>query len=174
MAKLQTNKGQKIISLAILVFAFQMVFPQYAHAQAVSTTSVIDEPKASYLYVTNSPQLIMFSSEDNSGWQSLPVAPLRQPRKITVEITAYSSTVDQCDSDPFTTANGSRVRDGIVAANFVPFHTKVKIPSLYGDKVFSVEDRMNRRFANRMDIWMVSRQEAIKFGIKEIEIEVFD
>ena len=173
MAKLLKNKEKKIISLVIIIFVFQMLFPQYAHAQAVSTTSVIEEPKVGYLYVSNSPQLIMFSP-DEDGWQSLPTAPLRQPRKVMVEITAYSSTIDQCDSDPFTTANGSQVSDGIVAANFVPFHTKVRIPSLYGDKVFSVEDRMNRRFSNRMDIWMASRQEAIKFGIKRIEIEVFD
>ena len=174
MAKLIQNIEKKVIALVIVIFVFQMIFPQYAHAQAVSTTSVIDEPRASHMYVSNSPQLIMFSGEENTGWQSLPVAPLRQPRKMIVEITAYSSTVDQCDSDPFTTANGSRVKDGILAANFVPFHTKVRIPSVYGDKVFTVEDRMNRRFSNRVDIWMASRQEAIEFGVKRIEIEVFN
>ena len=92
--------------------------------------------------------------------------------RMTVDMTAYSSTEDQTDDSPFITASGAHVADGIVAANFLPLHTHVKIPSLYGEKVFVVEDRMNRRYTQRMDIWMETREEAMRFGLKRVEIVV--
>lgn len=94
------------------------------------------------------------------------------PAKIKVVVTAYSSTVDQTDSTPFTTASGKRVRDGFIAANFLKFGTKVQIPELYGDKVFVVEDRMHRRFNTYVDIWFSNRSSALKFGKQEVEIVV--
>ncbi len=89
-----------------------------------------------------------------------------------VTVTAYSSTVDQCDSSPFITASGTHVRDGVIATNLLAFGTKVKFPSLYGDKVFVVEDRMNQRYSNRADIWFATREEAKKFGVKKLEMVI--
>ena len=60
-----------------------------------------------------------------------------------VEASGYSSTHDQTDDTPFITASGTYVRDGVVAANFLPIGTVIKIPDLYGNKTFVVEDRMN-------------------------------
>jgi|GEM_PF-943654 3D (Asp-Asp-Asp) domain-containing protein len=89
-----------------------------------------------------------------------------------VTVTAYSSTVDQCDSSPFITASGTRVHDGIIATNLLAFGTKVKFPSIYGDKIFTVEDRMNKRYTDRADIWFETREEAIKFGVKRLEMVI--
>ncbi len=89
-----------------------------------------------------------------------------------VTVTAYSSTVDQCDSTPFITASGTHVRDGIIATNALAFGTKVKFPSVYGDKVFTVEDRMNKRYTDRADIWFETREEAIKFGVRKLEMVI--
>jgi 3D (Asp-Asp-Asp) domain-containing protein len=94
--------------------------------------------------------------------------------KRQVYITAYSSTPDQTDSTPFITASNKHVRDGIVAANFLPFGAKIKIPSVFGDKIFVVEDRMNARYARRVDIWFPTRQEALNFGIKTLDIEILE
>lgn len=93
-------------------------------------------------------------------------------RKMTVEMTAYSSTPDQTDDTPFISASGKYVYDGMIAANFLPFGTKVMIPELFGDKVFTVHDRMNRRFSERVDIWFETRQEALNFGIQTAEIVI--
>lgn len=87
-------------------------------------------------------------------------------------VTAYSSTVDQCDASPFITAKGTMVRDGIVATNFLPFGTKITFPLLYPGKVFVVEDRMALRNSHKVDIWFPSRGEAIQFGVKYTQIEV--
>lgn len=91
---------------------------------------------------------------------------------FTVTVTAYSSTVDQTDGNPFITASGSHVHWGTVAANFLPFGTKVRFPDYFGDKVFTIEDRTAARFSNRADIWFPSRGEALQFGKRTLRLEV--
>ncbi len=93
-------------------------------------------------------------------------------------ITAYSSEVSQCDGNPCVTANGFNLCEhGIedsIAANWLKFGTKVKIPELYGDRVFVVRDRMNSKYDNRVDIWMKEKADAKNFGIRVAKIEVLD
>jgi len=96
-------------------------------------------------------------------------------QKIKVVITAYSSTPEETDDTPFITASGKTVADGIIANNMLPLGTKIRIPELYGNKVFTVEDRMNRRKSNyHFDIWLPSKELAINFGVKTAEIEVLE
>ena len=93
---------------------------------------------------------------------------------ISVFATAYSSTVDQCDSSPFITASGTRVHDGTLAANFLRFGTRVKFPELYGEKIFVVEDRMKPSSLRKVDLWFPARNEAIVFGVKRTKMVVLD
>jgi len=102
-----------------------------------------------------------------------PAAPKEAVRRIRVVLTAYSSTAAQTDSTPFITANGTYVRDGIVANNGYPFGTQIRIPELYGNKVFSVEDRMHWRMGDyRFDIWFPSYEQAKNFGVRYAYVEV--
>jgi 3D (Asp-Asp-Asp) domain-containing protein len=91
-------------------------------------------------------------------------------------MTAYNSEAVQCDASPCITANGFNVCEhGVedtIAANFLPFGAKVRIPDLFGEKVFIVRDRMNSRYDTRIDVWMLERQDAIQFGVKYAKIEV--
>jgi len=93
-------------------------------------------------------------------------------------ITAYNSEVGQTDDSPCITANGYNVCKNLVedtiAANFLKFGTRVRIPELFGDRVFVVRDRMNRKHPNRVDVWMIERSDAIQFGIKTAKIEVIE
>ena len=89
-----------------------------------------------------------------------------------VQASGYSSTPDQTDSTPFTTASGSVVRDGTIATNFLPFGTTIRIPDVYGDRIFVVEDRMNKRYRNNIDIWFPERDLAKEFGRKNVKIEI--
>ncbi len=100
---------------------------------------------------------------------------------LYVEATGYSSTVDQTNCQPFITASGTWVRDGIVAANFLDFGTKIRIPQYFGDKEFVVKDRMNSRFSppyngishdGYIDIWFPTRWEATNFGRVRTQIEI--
>jgi 3D (Asp-Asp-Asp) domain-containing protein len=96
-------------------------------------------------------------------------------RRIRVVLTAYSSTVAQTDSTPFLTANGTYVHDGVVANNGLPFGTQIRIPELYGDKVFSVEDRMHWRMgSHRFDIWFPTYEQAKNFGVRYAYVEVLE
>ena len=109
--------------------------------------------------------------------EDIPTEPkieLKVIKTYTVRATGYSSTVDQTDSSPFITAKGTYVRDGIIAANFLPFNTKIRIPEIYGDRIFIVEDRMNKRYWHNIDIWFPERNLALWFGSQHVTIEVVE
>ena len=89
-------------------------------------------------------------------------------------MTAYTSDPDETSDHPLITASGGMVRDGEVAANFLPFGTQIKIPALFGDKIFTVEDRTSAKFGGRVDIWMPSYGKAINFGIQHAQIVILD
>ncbi len=97
-------------------------------------------------------------------------------KKGFVVVTAYSSTADQTDASPCITANGFNVcehnRENVIAANFLPFGTRVRLPDIYGEKVFTVQDRMHRRHSSRVDIWMKTRNKAKQFGVKHSKVEI--
>jgi 3D (Asp-Asp-Asp) domain-containing protein len=108
----------------------------------------------------------------------LPVASPQTPEivaeTIRVVVTAYSSTPEQTDDTPFITASGTWVRNGIVAANFLPMGTKIKLPDLYGGQVFVVEDRMHPSKYFIVDIWFPDYWQALNFGAKRTYIEVLE
>lgn len=170
------NLDKKIVFFVALSFAFQLMFPQYSYAHGLDI-DLRTTANQSQLALANLAEPIIFDAQGVNSIvpESLPPANWREPvRKMRIMITAYSSTVDQCDGDPFTTANGSQVKDGIVAANFLPFGTKVKIPEYFGDKIFSVEDRMNQRYFYNLDVWMETRAEARTFGVRYLEVEIYE
>lgn len=92
--------------------------------------------------------------------------------RYVVSVSAYSSEPWQTDDTPFITASNTRVRDGVVATNFLPFGTLIRLPEIYGDKIFIVEDRMNRRYWFNLDIWFADTQLAREFGRKTVTVEV--
>ena len=93
-------------------------------------------------------------------------------------ITAYNSIPGQTDNTPCITANGFNVckhnTEDTIAVNFLRFGTKVRIPEIFGDRIFVVRDRMHKRFTNRVDIWMINRDDAIKLGKRLAKIEVLE
>ncbi len=105
------------------------------------------------------------------------VAMAAKPRLVAIQetevwVTAYASVPQETDDTPFITASNKHVADGFIAANFLPFGTKVQIPSLFGDKIFTVEDRMARRMVGYVDIWMPTVSAAKDFGIHKAQIVV--
>ncbi len=108
----------------------------------------------------------------------LPVAQPPVPtvsQTMDVVVTAYSSSIDETDDTPFVTASGKNVQDGIVANNLLSFGTRVRIPELFGDQIFEVQDRMNQRKSfYQFDIWMPSKDQALHFGAKTARIEIID
>ncbi len=124
-----------------------------------------------------SPVLGLSVAQGNSLLPNLSQA-LPEPQvamRMRMIMTAYSSTTWQTDDSPFITASGSTVRHGIVANNMLSFGTRIRIPELYGDEIFVVEDRMNWKKSNyHLDIWFPEYIQAKNFGAQRAYIEVLE
>lgn len=170
-----------------LIYAF--VFPQYSWAYFLKQKNPAVSDYSLSQYGAN--QLLNIGVAQNADGQlmvlggntlvqvSSPVMPIKTGHYCSSQsrfaiVTAYSSSPDETDASPFITASGTRTRDGIIAANFLNFGTRVKIPALYGEKVFVVEDRMAAHNSGKVDIWMPSKSLAIQFGVRRAEIVVLD
>lgn len=125
------------------------------------------------------PSLLWSKTETDSANDKAFVIP-QKPRPVAIKTirmdsTAYTSRPNETDGSPFITADGSVVRDGYVATNVLPIGTKIRIPSVFGDKIFEVRDRMNSRYSYRVDIWMGDLKSAKAYGLKRnIQVEVIE
>jgi 3D (Asp-Asp-Asp) domain-containing protein len=163
--RISFEKAKTVVSLAVLVAVTMSTMPIRSAEADVSSSSTSNSPVS--------------TQNDEPGSTSGAVYTAPTYDKVTVvkeykyvPMTAYTSRPEETDDSPFITADGSHVRDGIIAANFLPFGTKIRIPSLFGDKVFEVHDRMNKRYPYKADVWMEGYADAIKFGVKYANIEV--
>lgn len=128
------------IKILAFIFLLSLTIFNYVFSPTIAETVVIDE-KNSFLNSQKGKEIRVFT------------------------ITGYSSSSDETDDTPWITAYNSVPRWGTVASNVLPFGTKIKIPSLFGDQIFVVEDKMNPRFNENIDIWFPSKLEAKEFGI---------
>jgi len=95
--------------------------------------------------------------------------------RIRVVVTGYSSTPWETDGNPYLTAAGTWVREGVAANNYLSFGTKFRIPELFGDKIFVIEDRMSWEKGNyHIDIWFPDYWQALNFGAKRTYIEILE
>ena len=160
--------GQSLLIIAITAGILFSVSPYWtfrdSQAKAISAQFSVAESLGEIAMIEEN-SLLPLSKHLN---------PEPQPvRKIRVVVTGYSSTIDQTDSDPFITAAGTQVREGIVANNYLPMGTKIRIPELFGEKVFVVEDRMSWEKGNyHFDIWFPDYWQALNFGAKITYIEI--
>lgn len=139
----------------------------FADVQAVTNTQTNQESAVALQIAA------MKNAELSYG--ELPVSDLRGPAyTMTVTATAYNSLPGQTDATPFITASGTHTHWGVIAMNGMAINTKIKIPELYGDQIFVVEDRMNARYnKTHMDIWMEKYSDAKQFGVRHVKIEVY-
>ena len=90
---------------------------------------------------------------------------------IPVTITAYTPRPQECDSTPYTTAFMTKVREGIIALSR---DLETDFGFKRGDEItlhrfgtFVFEDRMNKRWKRRVDIFFLSLKKAKQFGKRE-------
>lgn len=91
---------------------------------------------------------------------------------VFATVTAYTSSVDETDEDPFITASGSTVRHGTLACpSKYEFGTVIEIEGVR----YICEDRMNKRYrqTERFDVWKVTKQDAFAWGNKKLSIKVY-
>lgn len=184
--KLIENKEKIAFIVILAIFVVNMAIPTVSKAQPLFSQEI--------------PQQVILKSSDNTDlltsrfqeakekYLALPIAEKKSventaqtsdsQREMYVLSSAYSSTVDQCDASPCITADGFNVcangKENVLAANFLPMGTKVMIPELFGDRVFTVHDRMNKRYYYKIDIWMTSRERALQYGVRNVKIVILD
>lgn len=164
MLKLKNLSGLTFLTLiVILMFSLIFLLEKKVMAEGVSALTEKELSGLPILEETSFLTLNLPPCYDDSDVK----------RKIKVIVTAYSSSVWETQGDPFITASGSRVREGIIANNLLPFKTEIRLPEISGDKIFVVEDRMNsKKGYYHVDIWFPSREEALAFGAKLTEMEI--
>ena len=163
-----------------LIMAIQMLCPQLTVRTASAQVLSYGQGPVQPVWI-NDPNNIdrplikeKFSTKLNSTNPTLSDQPTLPYRVIYVTATAYSSRVEECDDDPYIAAWGDHVYWGMIASNGFPYNTKIQIPDLYGDKIFAVKDRMNKRYSSRIDVWMPETAEAKQFGVKYIKVRILN
>ena len=103
------------------------------------------------------------------NYSEAPWLRLRGPEVLpflrVVTVTYYSSTRRETDKTPRVTASGTRVRRGILAVSRdllaeAPYGSVVELDG----QLYVVEDTMHRRWRKRVDVWVPSREEALRGG----------
>lgn len=98
--------------------------------------------------------------------------------KVYVKVSAsgYSSSVAETDTTPFITAANTSTRLGVLAVSrdLLSEYTP-GAPFSFGDRAhisglgdFLVEDVMSARWTNRIDVWFPTREQAIRFGLRDV------
>jgi len=88
-----------------------------------------------------------------------------------MRVTSYTRS-DKGMNDKGITANGEKAVEELTVAadSSIPFGTQIYIPEL--GKTFTVTDRGGGITGNRLDIYMESRNDALKFGDRELEVRI--
>lgn len=118
--------------------------------------------------------------------------PVANPR-FELRTTAYNSMVSQTNAQPFITATGARTDWGIVAVSRdllgsdLPYGSLLRLrdlgayanganpgqyQALLDAHLFVVEDTMNIRKRQQLDIWFDDYASALAWGVRRVEVEV--
>ena len=110
--------------------------------------------------------------------------PVEAKKKILVMATAYSATPWQTDDSPCITATGHNlcedtekniiaVSRDLLRTGALRYHQQIMLPDMFGDRIFYIEDTMNARFTNRIDVFHYSTKDAREFGFKRsVELQI--
>lgn len=113
---------------------------------------------------------------------------------FSLKATGYNSLESQTDSTPHITATGAKTKFGVIAVSRdllsedIPYGSLVRIKDLgnyYNGRgagrfqdildeqgYFIVEDTMHQRKRQQIDVWFPRKSEALRWGIRQVELEV--
>jgi 3D (Asp-Asp-Asp) domain-containing protein len=96
-------------------------------------------------------------------------------RQVTA--TAYTPTTEECDEDPHVAASMRKVKPGTIAVSRDLFDEgwvfgrKVRIEGL---GIYEINDLMNAKYEERIDVFMWSRANARRFGKRQVKASLLD
>jgi 3D (Asp-Asp-Asp) domain-containing protein len=89
--------------------------------------------------------------------------------EVTAQVTSYSSDPAETDDTPDITASGTHTHAGTLACpRRYPFGTRVKIAGIE----YVCEDRMNRKYPDRFDVWSPSKEAATAWGLQAMTVTI--
>ena len=97
--------------------------------------------------------------------------PEEQPETVTMIATAYCGCVECCGKDDRITATGTRATEGRTIAadpHVLPYGTHVVIDG----NEYIVEDCGGGIEGNRLDLYFESHEDALRYGVRTVEVEV--
>lgn len=115
------------------------------------------------------------------------IQPINPPkyRYVTfiLKTTAYSSSIDECDEDPFIGAWNNPVGPGMVATSrdLLKIGFNNKVPIIIDGKNCYIGDKMGKKkwtkkswvkIRETLDIWMETKQEAKDYGHKMSVVQI--
>lgn len=150
------------------------------HTSGISLTNEFNNQTQLVAKTLNHPVKVETISEKQNITQQPVAARYTRARSIIARATAYNSLASQTDSTPHITATGTRTRPGVIALSrdllkVFPYGSRVRIQDLTGkynfrNRIFIVEDTMNKRKRNSVDIWMYRYRDAIQFGARKVRV----
>lgn len=98
--------------------------------------------------------------------------------ELKVKITSYNNLASQTDDSPNIMASNRLVYEGAVA---ISRDLKSRYGIRYGDliyierfnKYYIIEDLMNKRFKNTIDIFKFKRSESLKINFKDQKVIIY-
>lgn len=192
LVPLSRRQGAVLNLIIVCVFQFLLFFTPVLAAETMSqlnlpskaevnigfSTKGEADPIVSALINKQENQTLIGAENKLNSTDNASSSEIRVISSSTRILTAYNSLPEQTDDTPCITANGFDVcehwTEDTIAANFLKFGTKVRIPELFGDRIFIVRDRMNKRYSDRVDIWMKDKTDARVFGRKVAKIEIVE
>jgi len=101
----------------------------------------------------------------------IPISNNEEGTNFLANISAYTAAADECGKSDGITASGKMVKEyhTIACPPKFKFGTKIKIKG-YG--TFVCEDRGGAIKSNKLDIYMKTKQQAFRFGRRNLIVEV--
>ena len=184
--------GEKIRRVMIYIFAFVLTVGICVGFEVFKINALAEIRRSTALNTAQQKQIVELSRENEQlavqiDALTAEIADLRKQLdskqdkadrggermvKRTMHVTAYWA--GSCDKPPGhplygITASGEKVRDGYIAAGpELAIGTQVYIP--YFGKIFTVMDRGGAIDNGDIDVFMRTESEALRFGVKDLEV----
>lgn len=88
---------------------------------------------------------------------------------IEAEVTAYTSSPDETDDTPEINAMGKKPGPGSIAC---PRRFELGTAFVVEGRRYVCDDRMNKRYTNRFDIWMPTKEQAYEHGVQTLPVTI--
>ena len=168
MAKILYKKVAIIILTIILILKCNVISNQTINIHVLESNITKEDEKKE---INNKNSNIQLASRGNFKGRKYRVEKL-----IVTAYAPFDNKSGMCnDGDPTKTATGTYPTHGTVAVNpeRFPYGTKFYIPG-YGYGVGEDTGGAMRKNHNKIDVFMKTYEDAIKWGIKELDVIIFD